>query len=681
MATVAVIVANWNTRDLLAECLASVEETTGTIDVETVVVDNASSDGSPAMVRERFPNVRLIVNRENLGFARANNQAIAATATPYILMLNSDARLGGAALQRLLERVTAEPRAGIVGAQLRFPDGSFQLSHARFPSLGREALILSGLGRVLYGPWYPSAAPGADSGPCVAEWVGGACMLARRSAFEAVGGFDEGYFLYGEEMDLCYRLRAAGWQVWYEPAARVVHHGAASSARMHAALEERLYRGRMQFFRKHYGAAAARMLGAELYLFTPPKIALHAVLRRLSAGRLGRQVISFRTLRATLRATDYAPPAGRSMPHLASVGRADAAPVESTLVVATASRTPEALSDPMHGRFPRVDYIELCERIGCDAIDYGVYPRGRAGRGLSWLETQLRSDPYLAWHVVRRSRRYARVLCMSERAGIPLAVLRRAGIYNGPLAVLFQAWSHRQEAAVTRLGLFDAIDVIGVNSTAMRDHLLALGAAPQSVHVLRWAVDHRFFAPAPDNGRGGFALALGEARGRDYPRLFEAVAGLPVELRVLLGGYREAREKRPAAFARVPDNVAILPRVPIVHLRQLYALARFVVLPVIDVIHPAGVTAALEAMCMARAVIATRSRGMRDYLIDGETCLLVDAGDVAGMRAAIERLATDPQLARRLGENGRARIEAGLNQQCYVEQLADLVRAWALRSA
>src|SRR4029453_19561380 len=131
MATVAVIIANWNTPDLLAEGLGSVEETTGTIDVETVVVDNASSDGSPAMVRERFPNVRLIVNRENLGFARANNQAIAATATPYILMLNSDARLGAAALQRLLERITAEPRAGVVGAQLRVPDGSFYLSHAR----------------------------------------------------------------------------------------------------------------------------------------------------------------------------------------------------------------------------------------------------------------------------------------------------------------------------------------------------------------------------------------------------------------------------------------------------------------------------------------------------------------------------------------------------------------------
>src|SRR5215470_9873538 len=105
MATVAVVVTNWNTRDLLAECLASVEQTTDPAMVETVVVDNGSTDGSAEMVRSRFPHVRLIANRDNLGFARGNNQAIAATTTPYVLMLNSDARLRPAALQHLLDRM------------------------------------------------------------------------------------------------------------------------------------------------------------------------------------------------------------------------------------------------------------------------------------------------------------------------------------------------------------------------------------------------------------------------------------------------------------------------------------------------------------------------------------------------------------------------------------------------
>jgi GT2 family glycosyltransferase len=670
MATVAVVIASWNTRTLLAECLTSVLETAGDIDVEIVVVDNGSSDGSPAMVREEFPSVRLIANRENLGFARANNQAIAATTTPYVLMLNSDARLAPGALQRLLACLEASPRAGLVGAHLRFPNGAFQDSHARFPNLMSEALILSGLGRLLYGPWYPSFGPHADAVPCVAEWVGGACMLARRTALAAVGGFDEEYFLYGEEMDLCYRLRRAGWNVWYEPTARVIHHSEGSSVRQHAAVEERLYRGRLQFFRKHYGVTAARLLGVELMLFTPPKVALHAVLRAASGGRLGRQVISLGALRDSIRTIDALPP-----PDIRRRRSRD--PAADTLVVATAGRSVEASGSARQDEHPRVDYFELCERIGADAIDYAVYPSGRSGDGLRWLETQLRSDPYLAWQALRQSDRYARLLCMSERAGIPLAALRRAGAYDAPLAVLFQAWSARQEAAVTRFGLFDAIDVIGVNCTAMRDHFIALGAAPDSVHVLPWAVDHTFFTPGRRDGGTPFALAVGEARGRDYPLLLAAIEGLPIDMRVLAGGYFEAREKRPAAFPWIPANVTIMSRVSPAELRTLYAQASFVVLPVLDVIYPAGVTAAMEAMCMARAIIATRSRGLRDYLIDGETCLLVEPGDAAGMRAAIHRLASEPQLARRLGDNGRARVEAGLNQQRYVEQLADLVRAWA----
>jgi glycosyltransferase involved in cell wall biosynthesis len=211
----------------------------------------------------------------------------------------------------------------------------------------------------------------------------------------------------------------------------------------------------------------------------------------------------------------------------------------------------------------------------------------------------------------------------------------------------------------------------------MRDLFIALGAAPEKVHVLRWAVDHTFFAPAPEAGGAPFALALGEARGRDYPLLLAAVAGLPIELRVLPGGYTGGREKRPAAFAGTPDNVAILPHASMHQLRDLYAQARFVVLPLLDEVFPAGVTTTLEAMCMARAVIAVRSRGLSDYVVDGETCLLVEPGDVAGMRAAIHRLASDPALARRLGENGRALVETGLNQQRYVEQLAALVSDWA----
>jgi GT2 family glycosyltransferase len=677
MTTVAAVVISWNTRDLLAECLTSIATTSDGIDVETVVVDNGSSDGSADMVRTKFPTVRLIAHSDNRGFARANNEAIAATDAPYILMLNSDATLEPGTLRRLLDRVESAPRAGLVGAQLRDPGGAFQFSHARFPSLGSEALVLSGLGRALYGPWYPSSGPDADPSAGVVDWVGGACMFARRTAFASVGGFDEGYFLYGEEMDLCYVLRRAGWQVWYEPGAIVLHHGMASSRRMHVPYEDRLYRGRMRFFRKHHGVGAARGLAAELYLFTSAKILVHGALRALSGGRVGREVISLRALRAAVAAAPE--PIARSMGGAVEDRQTLSAPSD-TLVVATAATRRARLIDAAHDRAPRVDYVELCERLGAPALDYDVYPDGRAGAGLRRFESRIGGDPYLAWHALRQSKRHARLLCMSERVGIPLAGLRRAGMLGSQLGVLFQAWSPRQEAVLTRLDLFGAIDVVGVNTTAMRDHFVGLGVRPEKVHVLRWAVDHAFFTPSSRNGVGSYALTLGE-HGRDYPLLLSAIDGLPVELRALLGGYRWGRHGFGPDVTRVPENVTTLPPLSYCDLRALYANSRFVVLPVTDVIYPAGLTALLEAMCMARAVIATRSRGLSDYVVEGETCLLVDAGDRDGLRDAIRRLSGDPQLARRLGENGRAHVEAGINQRRYVAQLADLVSGWTDRCA
>ena len=678
----AVIVVSWNTRELLAECLASVVETACGLDVQIVVVDNGSSDGSREMLRAQFPAVRLIANAENVGFARANNQAIDATDAPYVLMLNSDAALCPGALAHLLTCIAA-PRAGLVGAQLRYPDGAFQFSHARFPTLGREALILTGLGRVLRGSWYPSLGAEVEAGARVVDWVGGACMLARREALRAVGGFDEGYFFYGEEVDLCYTLRRAGWDVWYEPAAVVIHRGAGSARRL-ATREALLYRSRRRFFHKHYGAASARLLAAVLYLVTPPKIVVHGLLRHVSAGRLGRPILSLRDLRVALADVGADLRAGvapaRRAAAIAGATR-DRATAAKTLLIATTALSDEQVRDTTHARYPRVDYIELRDRLGADVLDYGVYPRARAGALVKRLETELRFDPYLALQALRRMRDYDLAVCMSERVGIALAALRRAGAFSASLAVLFQSWSHRQELAVTRLGLFDAIDLIGVNTTALRDRFIALGAPPQRVHVFHWGIDSSFFTPRSAAPGPPFALTIGESRLRDYPLLFSAMEGVPLELRVLAHGYASAREKRPRVASQRPANVALMSRVSNVELRALYAQASFVILPVYDVPQPIGLTAALEAMCMARAIIASRTHGLSDYLTDGENCLLVDVGDAAALRDAIRRLAADPALARRLGENGRARIDAQLNQVRYVDELVEVLGGAARNGA
>ncbi len=192
------------------------------------------------------------------------------------------------------------------------------------------------------------------------------------------------------------------------------------------------------------------------------------------------------------------------------------------LVLATAARAEEQVRDIAHDRFPRVDYVELQHRLAAGVCDYALYPGGPAGAFLRWLETQLRSDPYLALHGLWCARRQELIVCMSERVGIPLAALRRAGACRSRLAVLFQSWSHRQEAAVTRLRLFSAIDLIGVNSTSMRDHFIALGAPPERVHVLRWGTPGPAVPPRqrpasnqPDQtirsqsqGRGGVRIAM-----------------------------------------------------------------------------------------------------------------------------------------------------------------------------
>lgn len=297
MLDVSIIIVNWNTRDLLADCLDSITQTASDLIFEIIVVDNASTDDSQTMVRQRFPHVRLIANQENVGFARANNQGMAASSGRHALLLNSDALLTPGALQALVSLADAKPRAGIVGAQLLNPDGSFQASHTTFPNLWQEFLILSGIGRLLRGRWYPSHGPEEGKGPQIVDYVEGACLLVRRKAFEDVGGLDEDYFMYAEEVDWCYDMREKGWQVWYQPAAEVIHLGGGSSRNRRTQREGDLYRSRVRFFRKHYGDIAARLLKLQIYGFTAVKIAVHGLLRLLSNGRCGRPVVPLRELK------------------------------------------------------------------------------------------------------------------------------------------------------------------------------------------------------------------------------------------------------------------------------------------------------------------------------------------------------------------------------------------------
>jgi GT2 family glycosyltransferase len=298
---VAVVVPNWNGRELLGACLDSVRAAAADLRVETIVVDNASSDDSAAYVRERHPGVHLILNATNEGFARACNRGVAVSAAPLVLLLNTDAILGRDALRRLVDCIRAHPRAAVVGAQQRNADGSFQCSRLPFPNLWLDWMIISGLGRLLFGAAFPSYPASEHGGAQPAEWVGGACMLVRRQAYEAVGGLDQQYFMYGEEMDLCYRLRQAGWEIWYEPGAVVVHLGGGSSVKLGPRSEALNYRSRVRFYRLHHGERDARAVTWMILGATAVKTPLHALVRLVTRGRRGRTVVPMRELRAELR--------------------------------------------------------------------------------------------------------------------------------------------------------------------------------------------------------------------------------------------------------------------------------------------------------------------------------------------------------------------------------------------
>lgn len=252
----AIVVVNWNTRHLLAKCLQAIFETAGQLPLEVWVVDNASHDGSVRMVRERYPQVRLVENQTNVGFATANNQAIAQTSSPWVMLLNSDAIVQPGALQAIVAFMRATPRAGIVGANVVNPDGSPQRCFGKFPTLLSETIYAWGLDSYL--PIDRSI--GLNHCAIPTDWVLGAALTVRRAALEQVGLLDPAYFMYSEEVDLCYRVKRAGWQNFVLPTARVVHLGGESTKQIQAKMKAYLFHSKVRYFRKHHGALSARLL-------------------------------------------------------------------------------------------------------------------------------------------------------------------------------------------------------------------------------------------------------------------------------------------------------------------------------------------------------------------------------------------------------------------------------------
>ena len=260
---ISIVIVNWNVRDLLKKCLESIYKYSRDVSFETFVVDNNSSDGSPAMIRSDFPQVILTENRENFGFARANNQALAKCSGRYVLFLNPDTELIDNSIKAMVQFMDASPGASALGCKLIYPDGTLQHSCRHFPSIFTdlmESLCLDWLfpknkffNYYKIGLWQHDTVKSVDV-------PYGACLLVRKKALEDVGFMDERFFMYYDEIDLCYRIKKAGGKVYFTPDITVIHYANSSSSQAPLEMERYKSRSKFLFFKKHYGILAVAAL-------------------------------------------------------------------------------------------------------------------------------------------------------------------------------------------------------------------------------------------------------------------------------------------------------------------------------------------------------------------------------------------------------------------------------------
>jgi GT2 family glycosyltransferase len=261
-----IIIINWNTRDLLKDCLASLESCTGALRTEVIVVDNGSIDGSQKMVEASFPSVTLLKNRSNLGFAKACNIALRVARGRHFLLLNSDTVILPGALENAVAFLDGNRNVGIAGVQLLNEDGSRQNSIASFPSLLTE-LFNKSLLRMLF----PGRYPGKESeyaDPVDVDSVIGACLFARREATEEIGFLDERFFFFLEETDWCMRMKKGGWRVVHIPGVSIYHLQGRTAEKVNVRARIEYFRSRYLYFLKHHGEKPVKILKYGLVMKT-----------------------------------------------------------------------------------------------------------------------------------------------------------------------------------------------------------------------------------------------------------------------------------------------------------------------------------------------------------------------------------------------------------------------------
>ncbi len=308
MPVISIIIVSWNVRDLLDKCLASLDAALAAIpESEIFVVDSASDDGSADMTRAKHPQARVLEQRENIGFVRANNLALERAAGEFLLLLNPDTEVAPDALTTLLDFMRANPHAAIVGPHTRNSDGSHQSTRRRFPTLWTGLFESS---------WFAPFAPAsierhyrmlecADDAILECDWAQGSALLLRREVYADIGALDAGFAMYYEELDYCRRAKQAGWRVFYHGGARITHHGGKSSEQAVAFKQISFHSSKLRYFRKHHGFGQYLVLRLLLLLQFAWQLALESLKGLLGHKRelrARRMRVYWQVLRSGLKA-------------------------------------------------------------------------------------------------------------------------------------------------------------------------------------------------------------------------------------------------------------------------------------------------------------------------------------------------------------------------------------------
>ncbi|HSO48607.1 MAG TPA: glycosyltransferase family 2 protein [Rhizobiaceae bacterium] len=274
-----VVIVSWNTRQMLRECLESLFASGATVMLETFVVDNGSTDGSPEMVEADFPFVRLIRNTDNRGFAAANNQAIRLASGRHVLLLNSDTLVHEGVIDASVRYMDENLDVGVMGCKVLNSDGTVQTTCSRFPTLANLALLTSGLFKV---PFIPGARryrmeDWQRNDERDVEVVSGCYFMVSGHALKTVGLLDEAFFFFGEETDWCRRFLEAGYAVRFAPVGTIIHFGGGSSKSLNSRRDLMLSEATVRLHRKHGGIAAAAAAWSILFIFNSTRYAYWAV--------------------------------------------------------------------------------------------------------------------------------------------------------------------------------------------------------------------------------------------------------------------------------------------------------------------------------------------------------------------------------------------------------------------